>query len=60
MIHAEISSDDNFLTLRMMTDITLHTGIDVSDLIEDGKYDCRLYLSTYFDRALCQYRNLKN
>jgi hypothetical protein len=47
MIHAEISSDDNFLTLRMMTDITLHTGVDVSDLIIDGNEDCILYLSTY-------------
>ena len=47
MIHAEISSDDNFLTLRMMTDITLHTGVDVFDLIDDNKDDCRLYLSTY-------------
>ena len=47
MIHAEISSNDNFLTLRMMTDITLHTGVDVDDLISDGKDDCRLYLSTY-------------
>lgn len=47
MIHAEISSDDNFLTLRMMTDITLHTGVDVSDLIDDGNDGCRLYLSTY-------------
>ena len=31
----------------MMTDITLHTGVDVFDLIDDNKDDCRLYLSTY-------------
>jgi len=47
MLNSEISSKDNFLTIRLMSDIELHTGVEVQDLIDDSDKNEKLYLSTY-------------